>query len=49
MLITEIQVRNARLYGTEIALVERDPAACLPPNRWANSVSNCRTTNVPAG
>lgn len=29
MLITEILARNARLYGGEIALVERDPAAGL--------------------
>ncbi len=27
MLITEILARNARNYGDEIALVERDPAA----------------------
>ena len=26
MLITEILARNARMYGDEIALVERDPA-----------------------
>ena len=26
MLITEILARNARVYGNEIALVERDPA-----------------------
>ena len=26
MLITEILARNARMYGNEIALVERDPA-----------------------
>lgn len=26
MLITEILARNARMYGTEVALVERDPA-----------------------
>jgi len=27
MLITEILARNARMYGPETALVERDPAA----------------------
>ena len=26
MLITEILARNARVYGQEIALIERDPA-----------------------
>jgi len=29
MIITEILARNARMYGSEVALIERDPAKGL--------------------
>ncbi|PIE70072.1 MAG: AMP-dependent synthetase [Deltaproteobacteria bacterium] len=53
MLITEILARNARVYGNEVALIERDPATAsrraitwqafdIEANRLANALHNHR-------